>query len=148
MRWVIPFTIVVVLVVGSIVASIFRPTSHPDQSMAGSALYAEHCSSCHGANLEGQPNWRTRDDQGYLPAPPHDATGHTWHHSDQQLLRLVRDGIASISPGYQTRMPEFGEVLTDLEIQSILDYFKTAWPEREREFQASRTRAELAASAQ
>lgn len=36
----------------------------------GQSLYAEHCASCHGANLEGQPDWRKSDENGVLPAPP------------------------------------------------------------------------------
>ena len=52
----------------------------------GSVLYAEHCASCHGENLEGQTDWYQRDQDGYLPAPPHDETGHTWHHSDQVVF--------------------------------------------------------------
>ena len=41
--------------------------------------YQEYCASCHGVNLEGQANWRSRNQDGTLPAPPHDETGHTWH---------------------------------------------------------------------
>lgn len=36
----------------------------------GEALYAEACAACHGAQLEGQPDWRTRGPDGRLPAPP------------------------------------------------------------------------------
>ena len=43
----------------------------------GETLYVQSCASCHGANLEGQPDWRTPDATGRLPAPPHDETGHT-----------------------------------------------------------------------
>lgn len=125
-----------------------QPAPRTETAVDGRNLYAQHCASCHGAALEGEPNWQQRNSAGLMPAPPHDASGHTWHHSDQQLLRIVRDGLASISPGYRTSMPAFGSVLTDREILSILDYFKSVWPEREREFQASRTRAELAAPAQ
>ena len=77
-----------------------------------------------------------------MPAPPHDASGHTWHHSDAQLLRIIRDGLAAIAPGYETDMPAFGDVLTDTEIIAILDFIKSTWPERERAYQQARTRAE------
>src|SRR5689334_20690026 len=53
----------------------------------GKLIYDEHCARCHGANLEGQPNWRHRLPSGRMPAPPHDPTGHTWHHSDKQRSR-------------------------------------------------------------
>ena len=54
----------------------------------GKAIYAENCASCHGVVLEGQANWRQRDAEGYLPAPPHDETGHTWHHPDPYLFLM------------------------------------------------------------
>lgn len=104
----------------------------------GQALYLGYCASCHGANLEGQPNWMVRLPNGRLPAPPHDRTGHTWHHSDEQLLRIVRDGLAAIAPGYETDMPAFGGKLDDQDIVAILDYIKQSWPDREREIQRSR----------
>src|SRR3984893_6075924 len=52
-----------------------EPTE-PDPNSAslvgrGKAVYAQYCASCHGANLEGQPNWRERQPNGRLPAPPH-----------------------------------------------------------------------------
>jgi len=110
--------------------------------LTGAELYVERCASCHGANLEGQPDWMVREPDGKLPAPPHDASGHTWHHSDKQLLTIVRDGLAAIVPGYQTDMPAFGDQLSDAEILAILDYFKSRWPERERAYQAARTTAD------
>ena len=48
----------------------------------GEDLYREYCAACHGADLEGQPDWRSAGPDGVLPAPPHDETGHTWHHPD------------------------------------------------------------------
>ena len=105
----------------------------------GKELYAENCASCHGANLEGQPDWKRRLDNGRMPAPPHDASGHTWHHSDQDLLVIVRDGLGAIVPGYESDMPAFGDTLTDEDIGAILAFIKSTWPEREREFQAQVT---------
>jgi mono/diheme cytochrome c family protein len=83
-----------------------------------------------------------RNADGLLPAPPHDATGHTWHHSDRQLMRIVRDGLAAIAPGYRTSMQPFGSILDDSEIKAVLDYIKSTWPERERAFQAARSAAD------
>lgn len=121
-------------------ATIFAATAALAQSAppGGQTLYLEYCASCHGANLEGQPNWMERLPNGRLPAPPHDETGHTWHHSDEQLLRIVRDGLAAIAPGYETDMPAYGGKLSDQEIRAILDYIKQTWPDREREVQLSR----------
>lgn len=105
----------------------------------GQDLYAQNCASCHGANLEGQPDWKRRLDNGRMPAPPHDASGHTWHHPDQDLLVIVRDGLGAIVPGSESDMPAFGSTLTDEDIGTILAFIKSTWPEREREFQAEVT---------
>lgn len=113
-----------------------------DAQADGKILYLDQCAACHGDNLEGQPNWMTRLSSGRLPAPPHDATGHTWHHSDAQLLRIVRDGLAVIAPGYETDMPAFAGVLSDDEIRAIIDYLNSTWPERERDYQNARSEAE------
>jgi mono/diheme cytochrome c family protein len=105
----------------------------------GADLYAENCASCHGAKLEGQPDWRRRHDNGRMPAPPHDETGHTWHHADQQLFDITKNGLASVVPGYESDMPVFDGILTDAEIAAILGYIKSTWPERERNYQAEIT---------
>tara|TARA_R100000365_G_C2744046_1_gene72780 strand:+ start:418 stop:870 length:453 start_codon:yes stop_codon:yes gene_type:complete len=111
-----------------------------DDVAEGRQLYLEHCAACHGNELEGQPNWRDRLPNGRMPAPPHDETGHTWHHSDDQLFRITRDGVAAIVGGnYESDMPGFGAALTDDEIWAILDFIKSTWPAREREFQAQRS---------
>lgn len=95
----------------------------------GAALYAANCASCHGVNLEGQPNWRQRLPNGRLPAPPHDETGHTWHHQDQQLFDITKYGTAAYAPsGYQTDMGAYEDVLTDEEILATLAFIKASWP--------------------
>ena len=109
----------------------------------GQTLYVEECASCHGANLEGQPNWRTPDANGVLPAPPHDASGHTWHHDNQLLFEYTRLGgkealAARGVIGFASGMPGFGNVLTDDEIWDILAYIQSTWPDRIQEMQADR----------
>ncbi|MBP1807622.1 c-type cytochrome [Rubellimicrobium aerolatum] len=111
-----------------------------DTLQLGQELYAAHCAACHGANLEGQPDWTSPGPDGRLPAPPHDASGHTWHHSDQDLLRITREGLAALVPGYQSDMPAFGGLLSDTETEAVLAYIKSTWPERERAYQAEATR--------
>jgi mono/diheme cytochrome c family protein len=94
----------------------------------GKAIYDQHCASCHGAKLEGQPDWRHRLPSGRLPAPPHDATGHTWHHSDKQLFEMTKIGPAGLAPGYQSDMPGFKDVLSDADIWAVLSYIESTWP--------------------
>lgn len=108
----------------------------------GRELYGQHCAACHGVTLEGQPEWRSALANGRMPAPPHDETGHTWHHSDQDLFTIVKGGLGAIVPGYESDMPAFGEVLTDQQIRSVIEFIKSTWPRREREVQAGRTAAD------
>ena len=111
------------------------------QLALGRTRYAEHCAACHGASLEGQPNWKERSPNGRMPAPPHDATGHTWHHADSDLFLITKKGVEAVVPGYESDMPAFEGVLTDEEIRAVLAYIKGTWPQREREYQEARSRS-------
>ena len=96
----------------------------------GEKIYQGQCASCHGTDLRGEPDWQQRDDQGYLPAPPHDQSGHTWHHDDQLLFKMTKEGIQAIAgPDYRSRMPAFKESLSDEEIWAVLAYIKAQWPD-------------------
>ncbi|WP_374292998.1 c-type cytochrome [Paenirhodobacter enshiensis] len=107
------------------------------QLARGAAVYAEACASCHGANLEGQPDWRSPRPDGRLPAPPHDETGHTWHHSDRILLDIMTRGTAAVVGGnYESNMPGFGDTYSEEDLRAVLAWLKTQWPERERAYQA------------
>lgn len=137
MRWVIP-----ILLSLASTASADHNWDHRD-IVAGQSLYADNCASCHGANLEGQPNWQSLNADGVLPAPPHDGTGHTWHHEDELLFEYTKLGGAAALEirgvtGFNSGMPGSGETLTDDEIWDILAYIRSTWSKREREVQASR----------
>jgi mono/diheme cytochrome c family protein len=108
----------------------------------GRVLYAQYCASCHGANLEGQPNWQIRKPDGKLPAPPHDASGHTWHHSDEQLFKITKLGTAAVVPNYATDMIGFGDKMSDEQIGSVIEYIKSTWPQRQREYQEQRNQVQ------
>lgn len=98
----------------------------------GAKIYAQNCASCHGANLEGQPNWRRRLPSGRMPAPPHDESGHTWHHPDDVLFGITKYGVARYAPpGYQSDMPAFAAKLSDEEIWAVLAFIKSRWSSRE-----------------
>lgn len=101
----------------------------PKQVKIGRKVYADNCASCHGANLEGQPDWQTRTADGRMPAPPHDASGHTWHHPDTVLFAVTKYGSAAVSgQPVQSNMPIFNGVLGDREIAAVLAYIKSTWP--------------------
>ena len=134
----------VLVVAGTLVAALWSsPAPRADPANAaqvalGGIVYERQCASCHGAKLEGQPNWRDRLPNGRMPAPPHDATGHTWHHPDGVLFGITKEGLVPgryAPKGYASDMPGFGGALSDDEIWAVLAYLKSAWPPREREYQ-------------
>ena len=106
---------------------------HKDAAVVdlGRVVYSENCASCHGVALEGQADWQQRDADGYLPAPPHDETGHTWHHPDSYLFLMTKYGIEEmIGKSYPNNMPAYEDKLTDDEIIAALSYIKNTWPDR------------------
>ena len=111
--------------------------------IAGAQLYSDNCASCHGVNLEGQPKWQMRNDDGSLPAPPHDETGHTWHHDNQLLFNYTKLGGQLLLEqrgidGSASRMPGFAESLTDDQIWDILAFIQSTWPDKIKDVQAGR----------
>ena len=111
----------------------------------GKSLYAENCASCHGANLEGQtPDWKRPGPDGIFPAPPHDRSGHTWHHDDQVLFDYTKLGGSNLMKqngieDFNSGMPGFEEILSDDEIWAVLNFIKSTWPNHIQEQQRQRT---------
>ena len=103
----------------------------------GQMIYKKFCAACHGENLEGQPNWRKRKPDGKLPAPPHDETGHTWHHPDEVLFGITKHGLVEpyAPANYKSDMPAWGSTLKDSDIWAVLAYIKSRWPEKTRKYQ-------------
>lgn len=112
----------------------------------GRTLYAANCASCHGTNLEGQPDWQSANEDGTYPAPPHDESGHTWHHGDTMLHDYVKRGgqavLDDMGVNFSSGMPGFSDKLTDEEIEAVLDFIKSTWPERIRGIQEERAQLE------
>jgi mono/diheme cytochrome c family protein len=118
----------------AVAAILYLATDRPNGGLAdprdlrlvttGREVYAAFCASCHGKHLEGEPNWQTPLADGRMPAPPHDETGHTWHHSDELLFN----------------MPSFGEILTDKEIWAVIAFIKSRWPSEQLRHQQSISR--------
>jgi mono/diheme cytochrome c family protein len=111
--------------------------SPPDLAQ-GQKIYAQHCAVCHGAKLEGQADWRKPLANGRMPAPPHDDSGHTWHHPDEVLFGITKNGlVAPYAPvGYQSDMPGFGGTLSDAEIRAVLAYIAAQWSSEVRKARA------------
>jgi mono/diheme cytochrome c family protein len=91
----------------------------------GGRLFASHCAVCHGARGEGAVNWRVRDAEGYFPPPPLNGTGHAWHHPQKVLHDVIKNG----SPGGQGRMLAWKDKLSDGDIEAIIAWFKSQWPD-------------------
>lgn len=112
------------------------------QVSVGKSLYNVHCAACHGARLEGQPDWQKKLLNGRMPAPPHDATGHTWHHTDSLLFNITKYGLLPgkyAPPDYRSDMPAFIGTLSDEEIWAVLAYIKSFWPNEIRKTQRDLT---------
>jgi mono/diheme cytochrome c family protein len=111
-------------------AYILNPDNY-DIVELGKTVYFQNCASCHGVKLEGQKDWMSRLPNGLMPAPPHDETGHTWHHSDKYLFMITKYGIEDIiGQNYANNMPAYENILSDKEIISVLSYIKSTWPNK------------------
>ena len=109
-----------------------------NQLALGRAVYEKNCTSCHGVRLEGQPGWQRRLPSGRMPAPPHDDTGHTWHHPERVLFDITKYGVVPphAPPGYPSDMPAFHSVVSDDEIRAVLAYIKSHWSAEVLEWRA------------
>jgi len=106
----------------------------PQTLALGETVYQVNCAACHGAALEGEADWRQPNPDGTMPAPPHDASGHTWHHDAEALFALTKHGVGAVigDSDYASNMPAYAEILTDPEIIAVLSYIRSTWPEEIR----------------
>lgn len=109
----------------------------------GEENYQSYCASCHGVELEGQANWRISKEDGSLPAPPHDETGHTWHHDTKMLFDYTKFGgkatLAAVGvTDFNSQMPAFESILSDEEIWEILSFIRSTWPKEIQDAHATR----------
>ena len=108
------------------------PPLDPARVAQGAQLYTQYCAECHGANLQGAADWKVHRADGSLPPPPHDSSGHTWHHPDPLLVSLTLDGGDKSQGG---TMPPFRDRLTADQAAEIIDFIKSRWGRSEREYQ-------------
>lgn len=129
--------LVVALAAGFGLWSVLGPSGDPatrlradDRALVaqGAQIYLAHCAACHGAQRQGQPDWKARSAEGLLPAPPHDDSGHTWHHADQILFEITKYGVQRFAGAdYRTDMPRYEGILDDGQIVAALSYLKSRW---------------------
>ena len=107
----------------------------------GRSVHRTYCAQCHGIQGVGAPNWAQQHSNGTFPPPPHDSTGHAWHHSDNYLYRIIRDGGKFLEEqsdemlGFVSAMPAWGDSLSPKEIQAVIIYIKSLWGPVELAFQ-------------
>jgi len=92
----------------------------------GAEVYRAHCSVCHGARAQGDAGWRKKLPDGKYPPPPLDGSGHAWHHSIPALKKMIMEG----SPPDQGNMPAWGDQLTDQDIDAVIAWFQSLWPDQ------------------
>ncbi|MDE3075847.1 MAG: cytochrome c [Chloroflexota bacterium] len=94
----------------------------------GAQLYQAHCQSCHG----------DRNGVGKIPeAPSHGPGGHTWAHSDDELVEVILNGSPGLSDLMRREyglspsaaaMPAFRGKLSERDARAIIAYIETWWP--------------------
>ena len=72
---------------------------------------------------------RVLDEDGHRKAPPLNGTGHTWHHDDETLHKIIKYGLAGLISDYEGKMGGFKDKLNDKDIDSVLAYIKSFWPD-------------------
>lgn len=119
--------------------------SNLEQVDRGNKVYQRFCSLCHGKRLQGQANWRKIKKDGKFPAPPHDSSGHTWHHPDDYLFSVIKYGLVPpyAPPNYNSDMPAWKDTLSDEDIWAVLTFIKSQWPKEIREQQEARNQPSI-----
>ena len=103
----------------------------------GKIAYQNYCVSCHMVDLSGAKDWKGLDEDGHRKAPPLNGTGHTWHHDDKTLHAIIKYGLAKLVKNYEGKMMGFEDNLSDKDIDGVLAYIKSFWPEDKYDYQIS-----------
>ena len=110
---------------------------------SGPALYQTFCAACHGEAGEGDPTWPKPNALGDIPAPPHNAKGHTWRYSDADLVMMTLNGHRDpYNSSEFLTMPAFKGILTEAQVVAIFDYLKTLWTDQQLAAQAALNNSE------
>jgi len=91
----------------------------------GGQLFNKNCASCHGNLAQGAPGWQKVGANGKYPAPPLDGSGHAWHHPKKGLIRTIKYGTQAMGGS----MPAWHTSLGDEDIEAIIQWFQSRWPD-------------------
>lgn len=91
----------------------------------GHKLYVQNCATCHGMNGEGAQDWSRQNANGKYPPPPLNGTGHAWHHPKRALVSTIKYGTVRIGGS----MPAWQGKLSDQDIDDIIAWFQSKWPD-------------------
>ena len=107
--------LLLVAAVGVGAVLVLRGPSSAGEFSAGQALYEANCVECHGVGALGDGALAAS-----LPVPPPSLLEHLAHHTQAQLIQLVRRGVPPAMPP---------SPLTEDEVQLVIDYVWTLVPE-------------------
>ena len=88
-------------------------------------IYKANCAACHGARAEGAPHWQKPGPDGKYPPPPLDGSAHAWHHPHAALKQTIRNGTQQLGGS----MPAWGGKLSKAEIEAVVAWFQSTWPD-------------------
>jgi len=92
----------------------------------GNILYKKHCLICHKKDGVGEPEIPLSIKlPGYFTAMPLNETSHAWHHSDEQLIDTILNGLKRTK-----RMPAFNSIISVKEAEDLVAYIKILWSPR------------------
>ncbi|MBI5879846.1 MAG: cytochrome c [Chloroflexi bacterium] len=107
------------------------PLPRPDAGRIerGARVYTAQCAKCHGATLQGAPQWPLRQPDGSYPAAPLDASGPAWRNRDTTIIDVITNGNG---PAGASGMPAFRTTLSPAEVVDVMDYIKSRWSRDQR----------------
>lgn len=93
---------------------------------AGKELYQQYCQACHQQDGIGEKPIPTFLAQpGYITAMPLNESSHAWHHTDEQIIHTILNGLQRTK-----RMPAWKGVISEQQANQILAYLKSLWSDR------------------
>lgn len=100
---------------------------------SGKNLYNKYCMKCHGVEGRGEPMENIAGTD-LSPAPALNDSAHAWHHSNQDLLKMILDGSSRAN----SRMKAWKKTLSTTDAENVLAYIKSLWSFRSIACQGSR----------